>query len=126
MIAKLEFMRIVSHEMTHVVLRRKTNDFNISTPDLFKDKIANRTFSECPESGIMLEYHLFGGKIDFFSTIESQVNTESFDFRFFQDMYDSILHLRRRIEKDNKIKYQDPSTFSLMGIDLVIEKKIIE
>ena len=55
-ILKLNFIRLIQHEMAHVLLRHDVGDLNISTPDFFNSK--NH------EPGIQVEIEPFGGRID--------------------------------------------------------------
>jgi hypothetical protein len=59
-IIKLNFISLVQHEITHVILRGIANDVNASTPDLFNKTDKN----VIKESGIMAEMIHYGGRID--------------------------------------------------------------
>ena len=54
---KLELVRVVTHEITHVVLRHLTGDINDSTPKILEK---GQITIDHPESGIMAEVALFG------------------------------------------------------------------
>ena len=60
-IMKLNFVRLIQHEMTHIFLRGLVDDMNISTPDIFNN---NNKSNAIQESGILSEIERFGGRID--------------------------------------------------------------
>jgi hypothetical protein len=58
---KLNFLRMIQHEITHVILRDLADDLNVSTPDLLNKKSVS---SSVEESGLMAEIEHFGGRVD--------------------------------------------------------------
>ncbi len=64
LISKLNFTRLVLHEITHIILRKSLNDFNISSPKLFE--ATNHTYSTKTsiEAGIFAENELFNARIN--------------------------------------------------------------
>jgi hypothetical protein len=63
----LNFIRLVVHEITHVVLRKIENNVNVSTPIILLDQ--KRTHdSKLSLSGYISELELFGERIDFVKT----------------------------------------------------------
>ena len=60
-IFKINFLRIVQHEITHVILRDLANDINISTPEVLNK---NNIILSIKESGILAEKEHFGGRIN--------------------------------------------------------------
>ena len=58
---KLNFLRLIQHEITHVILRDLAGDLNVSTPDLLNK---NSVSSSVEGSGLMAEIEHFGGRVD--------------------------------------------------------------
>jgi len=73
---KLNCVRLVQHEIAHVVLRDLANDINISTPDIIKK---NNSYNkvDLEESGLLAEIEHFGGRINWLESSESgDLNTD--------------------------------------------------
>jgi hypothetical protein len=66
---KLNCVRLVQHEIAHVVLRDLANDINISTPDIIKK---NNSYNkvDLEESGLLAEIEHFGGRINWLESSE--------------------------------------------------------
>jgi hypothetical protein len=58
---KLNFLRMIQHEITYVILRDLADDLNVSTPDLLNKSGVS---SSVEESGLMAEIEHFGGRVD--------------------------------------------------------------
>ena len=75
LILKLYLTRLFLHELTHVILRKTLNDFNLSSPNIFESTHQEADASCLIEAGILAEKELFGGKIDWKKTVAfSNVN----------------------------------------------------
>jgi hypothetical protein len=73
-ILKIDFIRLIQHELTHVLLRESADNLNISTPDILKNKNRDELIKE---SGIIAEVTHFGGRIDWVeSSFSNQLNFE--------------------------------------------------
>ena len=68
-------MRLVQHEITHVVLRDLANDINVSTPDIIKK---NKSYKvDIEKSGLLAEIEHFGGRINWLESSEcGDLNTD--------------------------------------------------
>ena len=66
---KLNCLRLVQHEIAHVVLADIADDVNISVPDIFT-KI-NSLKADIEESGLLAEIEHFGGRINWIKSSES-------------------------------------------------------
>ena len=60
-IVKLNFVRIVQHEITHVILRDLADDMNVSTSDVLSKNKFNLVNKE---AGILAEVEHYGGRIN--------------------------------------------------------------
>jgi hypothetical protein len=73
-ILKLNFFRIVLHEMTHVILRNSLNDMNDSTPGVIKRSKIQLTAANnneiFEEAGIISENKMFGGRINWIDSVK--------------------------------------------------------
>ena len=114
------------HEITHVILRRETRNINDSTPELVKMTQESNDGEFNQESGIIAETSLFGGKIDFLATIQTQKKTGSFKSDLFVDMLNKIMILEQRVDVNALIVYVPKEQFSRMAIDMVTCNRIIE
>lgn len=115
------------HEITHVILRRETRNINDSTPEFVKmtqERNNDEEFNE--EIGIMAETSLFGGKIDFLTTIQTQTKTGSFKSKLFVDMLNKIMNLEQRVDVNSSIVYVPRDLYSRMAIDMVKCNHILE
>ena len=89
---KLNFLRIIQREITHVILRDFANDLNISTPDLLNKS----GISSCvEESGLMAEIEHFGGRVDW--------TRSSFNDNFNIEYCRNYL---RKMEADEHVKFE--------------------
>jgi hypothetical protein len=73
---KMNCVRPVQHEITHVVLRDLANDIDISTPDMIKK---NNSYNkvDIEESGLLAEIEHFGGRINWLESSEcGDLNTD--------------------------------------------------
>ena len=97
-ILKLNFLRLVLHEMAHVILRNFLNDVNVSTPDELKKSKLKEPVSESQnmveEAGIMAEIHFFGARINWCESIK---NSE-FNIQYCADFL-------KRFEENQKVKF---------------------
>ena len=113
MILRLDFIRLIVHEAAHMLVRMDAEDLNESTPTLLKNSFAYGIY-DVEESGIMAELELFGAKIDFLRTVQSN----HFDLDYMKQMYDYIVVKQVSIEKDpSKLVYLNPSTFPKMAVE---------
>ena len=83
LILKLNLIRLILHEITHVVLRHTLNDFNISSPKYYENNhqlgaaSVSCDASNLIEAGLWAEKKLFNGKIDWKkSAMSSKLNIE--------------------------------------------------
>ena len=75
----LEFIKLVQHEITHVVLRYILNDINVSTPNLVDELKSNHDlkYDIIPEAGRLAEKKIFENRIDYEKSSEKKdVNYE--------------------------------------------------
>ena len=115
-ILKMDFIRLIQHELTHVLLRESADDVNISTPDL----LINRG-NLVQESGIMAESKHFSGRIDWVESSFSKV----LNLEYCQ-------HYIKCIEANEEIDFdiekaqiiQNTSDICCMALDMLIKKKI--
>ena len=114
------------HEITHVILRRETRNINDSTPELVKMTQEKNDGEFNEESGIMAETSLFGGKIDFLKTIQTQTQTGSFKSELFVDMLNKIMNLEQRVDVNSSIVYVPRDQYSSTAIDMVKCNRILE
>lgn len=108
---KLDLIRLVTRELTHVIARRFANDLNDST-----FKITALSNLEC---GLESEVKLFGGRVDFRSTIMRQTENKSFKQEMFENMYNQIMVEEKRLERNQDVDYVLEKNLSKVAIDLV-------
>jgi hypothetical protein len=89
---KLNFLRMIQHEITHVILRDLADDLNVSTPDLLNK---NSVSSSVEESGQMAEIEHFGGRVDW---ARSSFN-DNFNIEYCRNYL-------RKIEADENEKFE--------------------
>lgn len=75
---KMEFLRLITHEITHVGLRFEKQDFNMSTPEE-KHKLAQKSLtstyaSNSFEAGALTEKRIFGDRINWLYSAEKNVD----------------------------------------------------
>ena len=80
-ILKLNFFRIVLHEMTHVILRNSLNDMNDSTPEVIQLTAANNN-EIFEEAGIISENKMFGGRINWIDSVKQ----DNFNIEYFNNV----------------------------------------
>ena len=98
-IMKLNFVRLIQHELTHILLRGLADDMNVSTPDVLN---RNNKKVAIQEPGVLSEIERFGGRIDWIS---------------------SSLRLNIKICDDylNKIETDQDDKFDLIASNVVLE-----
>lgn len=77
LILKLNFVRLIVHEMVHVAFRATIKDFNASTPNQIKYS-ENRSLKNIShhEAGCIAEERLFNERIDWLKSAKHGVNVE--------------------------------------------------
>jgi hypothetical protein len=116
-IQKCNFARLVLHEMTHVILRRAINDFNLSSPKIFEantDAILPVSYDGSIEAGVMAEKVLFKDKIDWQKSAESpNLNVE-----YCSSFLSSLLN-EQEVIFDLKLSgvVVNDSKFAIMAVD---------
>ncbi|CAF1097153.1 unnamed protein product [Brachionus calyciflorus] len=85
LVLRLFFVRLMINLLTHVVLRDKKNDFNLSS--------AFFSYENLLEAGVMTEGRIFEGKIDFFQGL-SRLNFE-FLIKFYDELIEKNLEIVR-------------------------------
>ncbi|CAF0949408.1 unnamed protein product [Brachionus calyciflorus] len=75
-IAKLNFIRLVLHETSHVVLRFKLNDLNLSSPFLDEHIKRGNVYKKVKECGFEAEKKLFKGHIDWKLSSYKKINLD--------------------------------------------------
>jgi hypothetical protein len=117
-ILKLDFIRLIQHELTHVLLRESADDVNISTPDILNN---NNRDELIKESGIIAEVTHFGGRIDWVeSSFSNQLN-----FVYCNDYI-------KRIEANEQVNFDiekaniilNSSEICCMALDMTTKKKV--
>ena len=75
LVLKMNFLRLILHEMTHVALRATTQDFNPSTPTLIDEsnKNSKEKIKNC-QAGILAEKKFFSVRIDWFQSARKGLN----------------------------------------------------
>lgn len=78
-ILKMNFVRVILHEVTHVALRFAKNDFNMSSP---AERKTNTSASYAiSEAGVMTEIEVFKGRINWKKTGEKKLDLQfCYDF----------------------------------------------
>lgn len=69
---KLEIIRIIQHELAHVVLRYVLNDINCSSPILLSDLKVKSSNELYPEAGVLCELKIFESRIDYSKSSQNQ------------------------------------------------------
>ena len=87
-ILKINFVRLVIHETTHVALQYTKNDLNMSSP--FKKNIINSNSCNIDEAGVMAENKVFKGRIDWLKTGEKKL-----DLKFCTDFLKELENNRK-------------------------------
>ena len=77
LILKCNFIRLVLHEFSYVILRQTLKDFNISSPKTYEPTCQTYTSiskDKLLEAGILSEIELLNGRIDWIKSAKSQLN----------------------------------------------------
>ena len=117
-ILKMDFIRLIQHELTHLLLRESANNVNISTPDLLKNSNRDHLIQE---SGIMAESKHFSRRIDWVLSSFSK----TLNFEYCQDYI-------KRIEANEEVDFdinraniiENTSDICCMALDMCIKKKV--
>lgn len=118
----------MTHEVTHVVLRRISGNVNDSTPEIAQQSESQHASQETivhPESGIMSEFKLFGGKVDFVKTVDELTKNKAFDVKLFEQFFDDITKNNRRVPKNKSLYYISKEQFSKMALDIAKQNRRI-
>ncbi|CAF0714956.1 unnamed protein product [Brachionus calyciflorus] len=117
LILGLYFTRLAIHEMTHVLLRRKLNDLNVSSPFL-EQKNMEILGNDFLESGYIAEKKIFGAKIDFFRGLEI------LNFDYLNNFFRDVMENKSTLNFDLKIsRCQISESVPIMAVDIDIRKK---
>ena len=86
-VIKLEFIRLMFHETSHVVLRSNTQDLNSSSPLVEMCNRQNQKLNEedLLELGYKTEIRVFHGILDIYDSFESQTLNISYCCSFLED-----------------------------------------
>ena len=114
---KLDFIRLVTRELTHVIARRFSNNLNDST-----FKITALSILEC---GLASEVKLVGGRVDFRSTMR-QTKNNSYKKELFENMYNLIMVEGKRLERNENVDYVPENNLSKAAIDLVERNECLD
>lgn len=98
--------------MTHVIIRKHTNNLNSSTPTLSKGDTTIPQ-STVKESGQDAEINLFRKRIDFMSP-----DKKKYKFSELKRIYETIMIEGRQLENAPLSFEELPPTSSLIGVDM--------
>lgn len=118
-ILKMNFVRIITHEISHVAIRFKKNDFNMSSPVEKKKKtITDLSTDYDPliayEAGALVEEKIFNGRIDWVLSVQNNVKVD-YCMKFLNQLFNdecpefNITESRTVLRKD---------TIQTMAIDI--------
>ena len=119
-ILKCNFTRTLLHEMTHVILRKTLNDFNMSSPKTYEatSQLSTTITNETAiEAGILAEKRLFNERIDWKMSAKSEHLNLAYCSSFIEKLF---------VEQDDTFDFRlagvvlNDSAILIMGVDINI------
>ncbi|CAF0929460.1 unnamed protein product [Brachionus calyciflorus] len=121
LMARLYFIRLIVHELVHVVNRDRKKDLNTSSPKMSDFHSLKLKDEEFKDAGIIAEKKIFSQRIDFFESINQY---HALNFQYIASFYDDLIEKEMDVKFDVLKSRMIPSSTvpCMMGIDMDFEK----